>query len=41
VIVHEVFVSRAGPALVVKSVTRHGYPAGVAVSNLTIEDDHS
>ena len=34
-------ISRRGPPLVVKCVTREYYPAGIAVYNFEVEDDHA
>src|SRR5581483_8646764 len=34
-------VTRAGPPLVVKSVSRQNHPEGVSVYNLEVEDDHT
>ena len=34
-------VTRAGPALIVKSITQLSRPAGFQVFNLTVEDDHT
>ena len=34
-------ISRRGPPLVVKSVTREAHPEGIAVYNFTVEGDHT